>query len=116
MSEIEGEEPHCLSVPRRICVRGLLPGLEAHLVPGEQDVVVPEKSFSEDIGGCVVFFIEVEDACVGCACCALSATARRGQFSIMRAYECQASSQPSFHHLARGKTRNCIQVSDRKYE
>jgi hypothetical protein len=97
-------------------VRGRLPGLEAHLVPGEQDVVVPEESFGEDIGECVIFFVEVEDACIGCACCAPSATCNRGQFRIMTAYGCQASSQPSFHRLAGGKTRNCIQVSDCKYE
>lgn len=59
-------------------MRGLLPGLEAHLVPREQDVVVPKESFGEDIGESVIFFVEVEDTCVGCACCAPSATARRG--------------------------------------
>jgi hypothetical protein len=59
-------------------VRGQLPGLEAHLVPGEQDVVVPEESFGENIGECVIFFVEVEDTCVGCACCAPSATTSRG--------------------------------------
>jgi hypothetical protein len=46
-------------------------------------MVVPEESFGEDIGECVIFFVEVEDACVGCACCALSATTNRGQFRIM---------------------------------
>jgi hypothetical protein len=74
-------------------------------------MVVSEESFGEDIGECVIFFVEVEDACVGCACYASSATARRGHAKVTRAYGCQASSQPSFHRLGGGKTRNCIQVS-----
>ena len=30
-------------------------------------MVVSEEAFAQDVGECMVFFVEQEDACVGCA-------------------------------------------------
>jgi hypothetical protein len=53
---------------------------EAYFVAREQDVIVSQEALAEDIRECVVFFVEVKDAGVGCACFGRSATACKGEY------------------------------------
>jgi hypothetical protein len=53
---------------------GFLPAREAYFVAREEDMTISQEAFAENIGECMVFFVEEEDAGVGCACCRRSAT------------------------------------------
>lgn len=55
---------HCQQPDAAVC--SLTAAQEAYFVAGEKDVAVSQEAFRQDIGECVVFFIEVEDACIGC--------------------------------------------------
>jgi hypothetical protein len=83
---------------------------EAYFVAREQDVIVSQEALAEDIRECVVFFVEVKDAGVGCACLVDQPQPIKGNI-ITSTHECQASSRPSFHRPAGGKTRSYRQVS-----
>lgn len=69
MSEIKGEGPSCSLAPKRSGLRDSSAVREAYLVAREQNVIVSQEALAEDIGECVIFFIEEEDTCVRCACC-----------------------------------------------